>query len=462
MLCGSYARSLARVVRGVLLVWLAIAASGVQAEDWVYTVRPGDNLWDICARYVKTPDCWRKVAERNRVAEPRQIPPGTRLHLPLEWLKARTAKAAVLHFEGNAQVLWRGVQVEAIRAGQLLSVGDVVVVQDGQVVLRFGDGSELLVKANSRLQLDTLTVYGDIGMADTRVRLERGRARATVQPSKSGMSTFEVITPAAVAAARGTDFRVTSEGEDTALMRTEVLHGEVVVRDQEYTVPLLAGQAVGATEGDGVGEPITLLQAPQLRQSVPESVSIFPWTLAWNELPDAERYQLEMYRLNGQRTRFGEYQLEEAQVSFDYLEAGTYELFLRGVDKYRFEGFDREIRLKVTKPVVLDVPELRARRQARKAPDTIHWQWQVEQQAPAYELAITSHCEGETHTRYERVEGTEFISQHPGCDQVSAQVAPWVQGQSYERSNEVDVSLTRKTGFWSVIIAAAVLTLLAL
>ena len=49
------------------------------SSEWVYVVKPGDNLWTICLRYYNNPNrCW-DLARKNNIRNPNLIYPNQRL-----------------------------------------------------------------------------------------------------------------------------------------------------------------------------------------------------------------------------------------------------------------------------------------------------------------------------------------------------------------------------------------------
>ena len=69
----------------IFILW----SLNVQAadEDWVYTTRPGDTLWDISKTYLVGVEYWPKVQKYNAIKNPKLLPPGSRLLIPVSWLK---------------------------------------------------------------------------------------------------------------------------------------------------------------------------------------------------------------------------------------------------------------------------------------------------------------------------------------------------------------------------------------
>jgi len=112
---------------GCLFFALLLLEGGTaRADEWVYTFRPGDTLWVLCSTYVAEPDCWNKVALRNEIANPRRISPGTKLYLPIAWLKVQPAKARVLTVEGEPVIALDDGKFEIIKKGDAFIVGDQV------------------------------------------------------------------------------------------------------------------------------------------------------------------------------------------------------------------------------------------------------------------------------------------------------------------------------------------------
>src|SRR5690606_29322242 len=64
------------VVLRLLTICLLLQGSCLLADDWVYTVRPGDNLWNLAERHLKSFKYIRQLQLLNGVQDPYHIPPG--------------------------------------------------------------------------------------------------------------------------------------------------------------------------------------------------------------------------------------------------------------------------------------------------------------------------------------------------------------------------------------------------
>jgi len=347
---------------GLLVTLLLLGGGTVRADEWVYTFRPGDTLWVLCSTYVAEPDCWNKVALRNKIANPRRISPGTKLYLPIAWLKVQPAKAKVLTVEGEPVIDLDEGKFKVIQKGDSFSVGDHLYSRDGSFLLEFADGSQLMVKAGSDVLFDTLTLYGDSGMVDTRIRLNRGRVRAKVTPSKGSGSRYEIVTPAAAAAVRGTVFRVSSAGSSdeggVPVMTTEVLKGNVNVGNDQGEQSVEAGYAVKAEKGKAVLPPQALLPAPRLtldvQKRITDVVSEFPLTLEWQPVDGANAYRLELFiveeGVKGEARFILEDKLIVTNKALSLLKEGRYKINIRAIDNNGFEGIDKTIEFVVLSP----------------------------------------------------------------------------------------------------------------
>ncbi|MDE2389572.1 MAG: LysM peptidoglycan-binding domain-containing protein [Betaproteobacteria bacterium] len=91
-------------IRRLLLVLLMILPVSVAAEEWIYTVRPGDNLWNLTERHLKSMDYVPQLQQLNGVKNPYVIPPGTQLRIPVAWAKVQNTSARVLSVYGEAAV----------------------------------------------------------------------------------------------------------------------------------------------------------------------------------------------------------------------------------------------------------------------------------------------------------------------------------------------------------------------
>jgi hypothetical protein len=338
----SIARSMLRwigVVGMLLGFWLGHTATA-HSQEWLYTVRPGDNLWNITADHLTRMDYLPRLQALNRVADPYRLPPGMKLRIPVAWLKARPTAARVVSVYGNveATIAFTG-QTVAVTPDLLLHGGDEIRTgSDGNVTVECGDGSRFLVQADSHLVMDALSAYGDAHMVDTRLRLRQGRVDNLVTPRRGPKTRYEIHTPAATSAVRGTRYRLgMNTGDATA--RVEVLEGTVEIRGTRKTRTVSGG--FGAlTETGKTPEPPVRLLAPPVVGDLPPVVTRSPIQLSLPAIEGATRYRAQIAPDEKFETLLFDAVSTAPVVRGPDPPDGDYVLRVRGIDAKGLEGRD--------------------------------------------------------------------------------------------------------------------------
>jgi hypothetical protein len=217
-----------------------------------------------------------------------------------------------------------------------LSAGISVLTRNGSAVIEFADGSRLTLQPNSSLRLDTLSVYAGGGMVDTRVRLQQGRAELKANTRKQPGSRLQVITPSAVAAVRGTVFRVSA---DESAMREETLEGQVGVEAASEEVLVSQAQGTLAETGKPPRPPVALLAAPDV-SGLPAKLHRYPLRFALPELKGAESWSGQISPDASFSDILQDRESKGRVLAFADLPDGKYFLRLRGVDGLGLYGLD--------------------------------------------------------------------------------------------------------------------------
>lgn len=128
--------------------------------------------------------------------------------------------------------------------GQALTEGsEIQTGPDGSVTVVLADGSAITLQKSSDLRLEEMRrVTGVPGAHDTRLKLQSGRSQTVVKP-QGDVGRFEIVTPVAVSAVRGTQFRDWFE-PGTGNANTETLEGLVAVSGSNATVPVPANSTL--------------------------------------------------------------------------------------------------------------------------------------------------------------------------------------------------------------------------
>ncbi|HSM87375.1 MAG TPA: FecR family protein [Candidatus Limnocylindrales bacterium] len=138
-------------------------------------------------------------------------------------LNAPFAGATITDFKGKVSIQLPSQSLSAPSRGEVLPAETLISTQDGRMLLRLADGSDVLVRPNTRL----LVKQPESGNWRY-IQLLIGRVRAEIQKRLGGSPGFQIGTPSAVISVRGTVFEV----EVNRLGFTEVdVHEGVVQLD---------------------------------------------------------------------------------------------------------------------------------------------------------------------------------------------------------------------------------------
>ncbi|MEW5754750.1 MAG: FecR domain-containing protein [Pseudomonadota bacterium] len=341
----------------IIRAWLTVALTCVlapfifdkpaSASDWIYTVRPGDTLWDVSGEYLQDFDLVEALQSLNGVEDPKRLQPGTRLRVPVHWLRVQPAPVRVLHVEGEAQ-LDNEARLASLTQGMELRAGDAVQTgPNATVTLLFADGSHMVLRANSRLEFDTLRAYGKTGMVDTRARLLRGRAESDVKPIREPAGRFEIWTPAAVSAVRGTQFRIAVD-QQTKVTRAEVVEGKVGLTADGAQALLRAGVGNMTAVGAAPQPPRPLLPAPDV-SALPDRIKETPFKFTIPRLAQASAYRMQISPAAQPAIVVYDQVLAAPELTSPELPSGKYRLKVRGIAADGLEGHDAEHDFKVKK-----------------------------------------------------------------------------------------------------------------
>ncbi|MBL7004371.1 MAG: FecR domain-containing protein [Gammaproteobacteria bacterium] len=327
-----------------------------EQEYWEYTFRPGDSFWGIAEKYTTSANNWRELQKVNEIRQgtSRKIPPGTRIVIPISLLKNPPVPAIVIALSGSINVLRENGEKKALEIGSKLYSGDRVITEENQSLrLQFADKSELQVLSNSNIALDKLSHHKKTGMVDTRIRLNSGKINTNVK-KQNKKSRYQIQTPAAITAVRGTAFRLSS---DTNFMtRTEVTEGIVAVSVGGIEKTVKQGFGLVAEKGKPLQDPVKLLSPPKLNIKV--SSDNTKLQLSWKKLEGAQYYRYMLAKDEKFTDVLRNETTKQNSIEFSIQEAGHYYLRARGVGHFQLEGFNSSTDVLI-KPAVIKNETLR-------------------------------------------------------------------------------------------------------
>ncbi len=330
-----------------MLLALLLIVSTVQAEDWVYKVRKGDNLWNLTVDHLIDLSYVEKVRTLNDIADPWHILPGTVIRIPSTWIRHYPALVRVASLHGTAELWEDGATLpKPLIEGAIVMLGDSVATGPGSsLVLVFLDGSRIMLQENSRLTIDRLMLLEYTGMSDSRLQLERGRLETQVTPNSGSVRRFQIKTPATVTSVRGTDYRLAADATNDE-SRTEVVAGKVDVSGGGQKRLLKAGFGAVIGKGKAPSAPLKLLPAPDA-SGIPAVFSQVPLQFAMPGSEPERGYRVQI----AANPEFDGVLFDRSYTSTIIrgpdLPDGSYYIRVRAIDRNRLEGLNAQLRFAV-------------------------------------------------------------------------------------------------------------------
>jgi hypothetical protein len=315
---------------GVLLL-----ANAAVAADFIYVVQPGDHPWNLAQRYLKNAALSQQLLARNKIDDDRRIMPGTRLKIPLTWLRLESAEVRLLAAAGDTMLQQSPNPPRPVVAGEMLRAPSTLTTgATGSASLQFADGSRVLVRRDTQLQVQQAQTR-PMGQANLVVlTLLQGSLESEVIPMGDSGGRFEIHTPAAVAAVRGTHFR--THAQDGAL-RTEVLSGAVSVASTLGQVVNQGDQGSVAVAGQPPGPPTKLLPAPSL-EALPAQIERLPIDVPFPALAGAVAYRTQISANPDFAALASDEASGAARIRARDVIDGSYTLRVRAIDAQGLEG----------------------------------------------------------------------------------------------------------------------------
>ncbi len=364
-------------------------SSSVYAQDWIYTVVEGDNLWNLSEQHLDKVTRFEQLQKLNNIENPRHLQPGTRIRVPLAWIRSNPVAAKIVSLTGDVDIQRAKSSVtEKARIGVLMQLGDQIsTADDSSVAIQFADKSILSLYENSTIHFDHLSAHGVTGMVDSRLNLLKGRIDTKVTPAVGPGSRFEIETPSAISAVRGTVYRALVM-EDGDVSNIEVLRGKVAVSGADTQLMVDKGYGTQVAAGKPPSPPRELLPAPRF-EPVPDTVTQINWRLSWSKIAGAKAYRVEVADDNNFDTILWEELIAYNRAAFPDLADGEYAVRVRAVDALGLEGLNQQTLIHLNAhpqpPIALKPVDNQV---FREQPPRL--QWTGAEEASAYQLEIAS------------------------------------------------------------------------
>jgi hypothetical protein len=239
-----------------------------QAEFYTHVAQPGDTLIALGQRLLTRPADWPQLQQLNRIADPRRIPVGQPVRIPVALLSHVPRDAELVGVSGQAKLTPAAGSPQIAQVGMRWAPGGQIQTgADGYVTVKLADGSLLRIQSSTTVALQQSRHYEAPGFFSNLLQVIQGRIEAAVAHLTGGEPRFQVRTPQATVGVRGTDFRVAAD-PSAQTSQSEVLTGRVALRSDRRPdqAELAAGQGARVDALARVSPPTPLPTPPMLEQ----------------------------------------------------------------------------------------------------------------------------------------------------------------------------------------------------
>lgn len=180
--------------------------------------------------------------------------------------QTQITEATVAKMAGSATLTLADGSASALTAGAKVPQGATITTgANSEVYLLTHASTWATIKSNSTVSVDELSVTtkgGSVTEEKTVLNLKSGNLISALDPAKRRVNNYSVRTPKGVAAARGTTFTVTVNGENYSIVTTS---GTVLITNVTTgaVVSISGGQASVSTVSNGAATPVANLPAAE-------------------------------------------------------------------------------------------------------------------------------------------------------------------------------------------------------
>jgi hypothetical protein len=302
-----------------------------------FIVKNGDNLYTICEKILENPEDWRWVAMVNRISDPHRIYPGQKLIIPTRLLKGIPIDGLVTFIKGIVSIKlaetedWKKLQLnDKITQGNWIRTSD-----QGTIEISFQNHFSVLLRPNTIIEITAAREKSAIYLM-YKLFLDIGKAISKIKQSTGIETRFEIKTPSAVAAARGTEFRAGVDSDVTT--RLEVLAGMVDVQAAKQKVAIKAGQGTVVKKDQRPAVPVNLLLPPAIVDLQP-LYRAMPLDFQFESIAGAASYRVMLARDKAFKDVVKNKVIKPQEtLKIVGVEDGTYFLQSRSIDDTGLEG----------------------------------------------------------------------------------------------------------------------------
>ncbi len=300
------------------------------------TVNSGDYLINICGKYLANPRHCEQVIKENRLENPDLIYPGQKIKIPVKLLKGLPADGFVTFVRGDVTVKqkeiseWEPLKInDVVREGSGIKTG-----KESAVEIVFEDKTSIFLRAATIINL-SIARKGVLHFI-REFFLGSGRTVTNFRGTTGQEQRFNIRTPSAVVAARGTEFRTSVDTDNST--RSEVLEGRIEVEAMKKKIEVERGEGTIVRIGEPPLAPRKLLSPPPPVNMEPLFKTL-PIRLKFAEVEGASSYRIILSRDRGMKDVQKEGVIgKDALFEVTEIDDGNYYLQSTSIDSDGIEG----------------------------------------------------------------------------------------------------------------------------
>ena len=381
-----------------ILFLCSLLPVSVYAEDNYsieFMVKKGDNLYNICEKILEDPEDWRWVAMVNRIKNPHRIYPGQKLIIPTRLLRGVPVDGTVTFVKGDVSIKlkeakgWQKLYLnDKISQGNWIRTG-----VSGAIEISFENQFSFFLRPNTTIKITAARKKSAVYLL-YQLFLDVGKTISKIKQSTGKETRFEIQTPSAVAAVRGTEFRAGVDPDATT--RLEVLAGIVGAKAANQEVEVKAGEGTKIEKDKAPTKPRKLLLAPN-PTDLQALYRAMPLEFRFEQVPEALSYRIMLARDKAFKDVVKNKVIKpQDKLKIVGVGDGTYYLQSRAIDNIGLEGPSLEpveikVRVNPLPPFIqspVDGSDYREK--------TIRFQWLKVEKAERYHLQVAEDREFHT------------------------------------------------------------------
>ncbi len=316
---------------------VTIGVSGIAVHT-----QAGDTLMAIAARFTGAAGNWVALGRLNGISNNTRIAVGTVIQIPADLLLDQQVDARVIALSGTATVTNVDKTVNRLQEGaRIIESMQIETSGNSFVTLEVVDGSRVSIPSNTLIRITTLRATRYTRSPRTSITILHGAIESVVSPLKQNKGSFQIQSPSASAAVRGTHFRVEIlPGGSTA----HALFDGLIALERRASpdrATLQAGYG-NVTSKQTLGAPVPLLAAPQL-SAPPALRDNAQLNLSATPLAGAAAYHVQLATDSAALHTLIETRAATPLITLGKVVEGEYYLRLAAIDANGIEGFSRVV-----------------------------------------------------------------------------------------------------------------------